>query len=350
MRLDADGFAWLGSGPGGCVADVSEYRSACSEFLKAATRQLAWLRWAQEDGLSSYLRRVYGVPMNQSVNVEQLNFFYNFVPRRDTFAATWQCAVGWESNNSEDGGYTDACDTRAPLYASLTDAILGMQMFPSRDFPQKIRDRAGASNVWHAAAKYAFTQPTKLLFPGVMVHRNADGPSGGHFGSGSYDGRHLEVGLPSHTWVEVFRVSRADDKSEDRDIAAIGQVWFWLACGSGIWLNTGKTLVQRGPPPAAEYPSCWEARRRGYDTIQLSRSFGGFVFELLDCRGADLPSSRERWEEACPPPHVELRAGLPAGRYAPAFSGAAIAQEGPCRCDATKQWLNCLGRRGARDS
>ena len=53
----------------------------------------------------AYLRRVYGVPMNQSVNVEQLNFFYNYVPRRDTFAATWQCAVGWESNNSDDGGY-----------------------------------------------------------------------------------------------------------------------------------------------------------------------------------------------------------------------------------------------------
>ena len=108
MRLDADGYAWLGSGPGGCVADVAEHRSPCSEFLSAAKRQLAWLRWAQEDGLSSYLRRVYGVSVNQSVNVEQLNFFYNFVPRRDTFAATWQCAVGWESNNSEDGGYTDA--------------------------------------------------------------------------------------------------------------------------------------------------------------------------------------------------------------------------------------------------
>ena len=40
------------------------------------------------------------------------------------------------------------------------------------------------------------------------------------------------------------------------DIAAIGQVWFWVGLGSGIWLNTGKTLVQRGPPPAADAWPC----------------------------------------------------------------------------------------------
>ena len=398
MRLDPHGFSWVGGVDGSCSEFIGKGNRGdwCSEFRRAEEDQIAWLQQTQAGGtcaapeVCGYLMSVYGQSIPpESIALEQLNFFWDSVPGRAGFAATWQCVDGWTSENAASGVYYDACHSQAPLYASLFDAKLGLQMWPSHKAPKECRDVAIAARLlerypegvpWgelpsaqrevlgsemalqralRSAASgpcdvFRMSQqlldPAKLLFPGFMVHRrsfdpnhNSSGVTGGHFGVGrGYNARHYDDGVPSHTWVEVFRISRIVNKWGDRDVSAVGQVWFWLAMGSGVWLNTGRTLVHRGPPPQDEYPSCWEARANGYDTIQLTRSFGGFSFELMDCRGADLPSGRSRWEEACPPSHVELRAGVPAKRYAPAFIDDAVVEERLCGCDSSKSYLNCF--------
>ena len=55
--------------------------------------------------------------------------------------------------------------------------------------------------------------------------------------------------------------------------------------------------------------------RRGYDSVQLTQFDNGYSLELIDCRGAALPTSGDLWWGACPPQHTELRSGLPEPRY-----------------------------------
>jgi hypothetical protein len=140
----------------------------------------------------------------------------------------------------------------------------------------------------------------------------------------------------------------------------VGQLWFWVARGSGVWLNVGRSLVMTGPPPPSRTaatsvrgslslpaaptttnPTCREARARGYDTIQLLRSYG-LTYELIDCRGVTRPDWNVTYEPACPPDHVQLRVGLPAPRDAPALAGAG-GTSAPCSCDHSYDFLNCYG-------
>ena len=37
----------------------------------------------------------------------------------------------------------------------------------------------------------------------------------------------LPARLANGTWVEVMRIARRDDKSEEGDRCLVGQVWFW---------------------------------------------------------------------------------------------------------------------------
>ena len=80
-----------------------------------------------------------------------------------------------------------------------------------------------------------------------------------------------DTGVPDHTWVEVIRVGRLDDKDDAPDRATAGQVWFWLASGSGIWWNTGRTLVINEPKQGSG-GGCAAAHKQGYDSIQVTRS------------------------------------------------------------------------------
>ena len=99
-----------------------------------------------------------------------------------------------------------------------------------------------------------------------------------------------------------------------------------VAPGSGIWLNVGRSLVRANPSASEElwkesqHRPCEKWGPLGYDTIQLVQFRNGYSFALLDCRGAALPTAKQLWNVACPPPHVRLLAGIPAKseRYAPA--------------------------------
>ena len=66
---------------------------------------------------------------------------------------------------------------------------------------------------------------------------------------------------------QVMRIDRIDLASDaDTTTCTVGQVWFWAAPGSGVWLNVGRSLVVRGD---AARPGCREAHAQGYDTIQM---------------------------------------------------------------------------------
>lgn len=180
-------------------------------------------------------------------------------------------------------------------------------------------------------------------------------------------------GVPPRSWVEVMRIDRIDDKRENEtaDLATLGQVWFWHAPGSGVWWNTGKTLViddarniitsldgalseracaspfsirdwwmQRDA--AFNGRTCATTRQLGYETMQLLDSFCGFTHEFVDCRGADREDANRTWSLACPPPYVPLMRGLPEPRHAPALA----ALRGPaslCSCSTTHSFINCAG-------
>ena len=312
-----------------------------------AKEQQAWLHWANAGApsseLRSYLTRVYGEGLDTlRVNVEQLNFFWDWVPGRSGFAVAWQCAA--------ERGWFDACGSSSVLYASFWEGALSPEMLRNGDEAEACASRGNQrTNCMSDLIRRNF-DGARLSFPGFFVHRREQGARGGHYTGGRFDRTHLEQGVPDDHWVEVMRVPRLEDKVNERDLTAVGQVWMWLAMGSGVWWNTGRSLVVNGPQRWGDfYASCWEAARQGFDTIQLKSSFGGFSYELIDCRGVGRQDEWQTWVEACPPPHVQLRAGVPAERrYAPFFldSDAVVADstaERLCRCDRGRNYINCDG-------
>ena len=60
--------------------------------------------------------------------------------------------------------------------------------------------------------------------------------------------------LPEYKWVEVRRVSRLTGFGGDANTE--GQLWFWVAPGSRIWLNVGRSLVRTNPAASEEL---WKA-------------------------------------------------------------------------------------------
>ena len=125
----------------------------------------------------------------------------------------------------------------------------------------------------------------------------------------------------------------------------------WVAPGSGIWYNVGRSLDARGPTKFTQLwkslpdRPCTVAHQRGYDSIQLSAWDSRFTFELLDCRGATQLDANRSWHSACPPAHVALLNGAPPRhRYAPALEHLHF-EELPrsCTCDDSFDFLNCAG-------
>ena len=101
------------------------------------------------------------------------------------------------------------------------------------------------------------------------------------------------------------------------------------------------------------YGGCKGARKMGFDSIQLPLSYGGHANELIDCRAEGQPGSDDVWELACPPPHVELRLGIPPlPRYAPHIPNETAVVRPPacaCQCDVGLSHLNCNQRQDTGD-
>ena len=175
-------------------------------------------------------------------------------------------------------------------------------------------------------------------------------PPGEHaFFPGFFAAADLSARLADHSWVEVMRIARVDDKRDEGDRCLANQVWYWHAPGSGIWLDVGASLVLTPDyvGPTRKFTSCRAARADGFDTIQIPAFRNlSHAFELVDCRdygGAGPDAPLEMWEAACPPAAARLRRGTPAPRDgAPALANAPTAAR-PCRCDPRFSFLNCYG-------
>ena len=156
----------------------------------------------------------------------------------------------------------------------------------------------------------------------------------------------LESGLPSHAKVEVAH--RSDHsikgfKGLKRPPGDSG-TWFYLAPGSGIYFDLGRTIAfqdhddagrkfrcgcgaQHQPScrPGVKYAECWskQAAAQGYDTVQFTARHRENVwkYEILDT-------------------HVQKqKGGCPADdnpRFTSGWDGVR-----PCHCDHSSDKLNC---------
>lgn len=71
--------------------------------------------------------------------------------------------------------------------------------------------------------------------------------------------------MPDNAWVEVMRISRFESNTLASERCTIGQVFYWVAFGSGIWINVGRSVRdQRGSLGSAIAPSV-TARAHGLD-------------------------------------------------------------------------------------
>ena len=312
------------------VADGNATLRAVCEAGEAAVRQRRWLEFAEAapSEMAEYVANVYGQPAGGEVAaaaarlIPTLRFFWEHVPGRHSISVAWSCA---ECPTRRDGA----------LFAPLDEVQLSPILLPPNATAMcaetaALRDPAGDGLAQRECLSdlTELASPERLAFPGFFVHR---------------EGAH-RAPVPDHTFVEVMRVGRIDDKSIENERNLIGQMWFWRAEGSGIWYDVGRSYVLTAD--SAAWPSCREAFAQGFDSIQLLSSFRGYSSEIIDCRGAGtFEGQHVSWHDACPPAHVAaaLRCGLPAPRVAsPVLAGlASAASSAPCACHRSSQWLNC---------
>ena len=283
------------------------------------------------------------------VNASRLSFFWNVVPRRNQFRVHWSChtCVGitkyetlWApseeamTNPLLRDRETDRTSCRQTTSQCIEAYNLGLPT------PRSVKSNrsglscscAGSSAATHLAwlrrsnSYWASSSaPLRIHFPGFFVYRGRATPA------------------PDGAWIEVMRVARTDiGERHPSGAATRGQVWFYAAPGSGIWLNVGRTLALE----SAHRGGCVDARHGRYDSVQFANAFGGYAHEVVDCRGATLLGAMEVWEAACPPWHVELRLGIP---RPPRFPPDTFVDEidttsmgdCPCKCDDAYDFLNC---------
>ena len=267
----------------------------CAFGSSAPTQQQAWLQDVQSRPavLGDYLALVYESPGLRSAHVDasKVGFFWADAPMLGHNFRVWWACVHCQFGSEV-------------LWAPLQDAVLD----PCSGYGPP------------------------LPFPGFFVQR-------------PFVVDILLTGISDHTWVEVMRIARKDEKTDAADASNRGQVWLWLAVGSGIWWNVGKShrlLAADDRYLGSGHPSCAEVRAMGYDSIQLTEFYPAMTLELIDCRGALLEDAADPWEQACPPHHVKLRAGIPPEpRYSPALEGVGASSR-RCVCNPATSHIDCL--------
>jgi len=161
------------------------------------------------------------------------------------------------------------------------------------------------------------------------------------------DGR----GLPANTWIEVSHMAQERES---------GGSWFVFSSGSGIWFNTGKTIVFQDHGAAhslflgenwigeGKMNKLWqrmeardaqmsvEAAKQGYTTIQFLdhaddqwRCGSGGYNKLRPSMGIEVVGVRLHGVGACGDDPSVFRTGWNA--------------EKPCDCDNGQPFLNCRG-------
>ena len=323
--------------------------------------QLRWLKWLETStplsrsakdvnqslaansrtALVMYLQALY--PNSQSVSAVStaaMGFFWHTVPRRTEFRVLWSCAP------CSTRGYRAPAALWAPSEEALSSPFRTTRGVLKRCNVTEHPSCKSPAVRSHVLQTVEAAVAVPVHFPGFFRAPAAPGGKGS-FKRAAPSNSSLHV--PDGQWVEVLRVARWNLQHAQVTDSTRGQVWFWLAVGSGIWWNVGKSLRlshERNNRAMIDLNGCEGARKQGYDSIQLPNSFGGYVNELVDCTGYGRPGSQDVWELACPPSHIELRVGLPAAstRYAPHIPNETAIKGDACTCccDSALNHLNCM--------
>ena len=146
----------------------------------------------------------------------------------------------------------------------------------------------------------------------------------------------LRNGVPSDGWVEVHRCGDRHATSRSGGSRSVGDLWMYLARGSGVHYNVGRTLVARdkadlqrraGNVTRLKDAFAW-ARARSFDSVQLTHSLEQrlFKFEIVDLRLGLSDDAR------CPPA---------ASAAAAAVFRAGWQPRDPCTCAHAQPCLHC---------
>jgi hypothetical protein len=169
----------------------------CEASSQVVTEHRSWLRdvraIARDDSWSTFLLRSYFAELYEDrsltlaqVDPTQMSFYWSAVPMFDHPLVVWWACLH--------------CPFNADVFwAPYQDATL---------------DPCSA--------------PEAPPFPGFFVHR-------------PFAVSTQLTGVPDHHWVEVMRIARLDEKPDEVDRCMRGQVWFWLAVGSGT--QTERTRI-----------------------------------------------------------------------------------------------------------
>lgn len=299
-----------------------------------------WLRSVVAHALwSQYVSSVYGSSSNlthgDSSAPFPLRFLWASVPLRSSIRVSWVCQ--WVARNC-----TSKLDTGS-VWAPVAEAVLRPKFISVRSTEAS----SGGTNLSIRAANQVLAKRLRpdadaLWFPGMFVQLES-----------SLD---LPSFVPDDHFVQVFRMARVENKHGQKDQSTRGQVWYWLASGSGIWLFLGKSMRVR--KAGTFTPGCLTASAQGYDSIQLaspvSGGYAGLV-EIVDCRGTrhDPASATEVWEAACPPPLAsKLHVGLPwtwpgyPSSHSIRLPKAFLKNKTlcSCSCESRLEYLNCARR------
>jgi hypothetical protein len=216
----------------------------------------------------TYLPSIYGGAANARLipwMPRPPQFFWNSAPMRQEISVPFACHWARE------------CRVREPTaWVPLQEASFN----PSRLSCDELARCRAAPRECTELARAAFTA-SPLSFPGFFFF--VPPPEGGT--------EHDEIA--DNSWVEVMRVARLDNRIPLRDKGSEGQMWYWLAKGSGIWINVGRPLRSRSAGERS--PGCAFALEEGFDSVLLSGSdiqYMGARCETRTSRGSKrlLPS------------------------------------------------------------
>ena len=309
--------------------------------------QVGWLDEFESSPLSAdalgYYKAIYGNEFNASAfDPTLLNYYWSHVPGRSSFTVTWICADC--IFDEVEGPWLWAPNPVSAFNPSVVENYPGAAFCPDQGIVPWTQAR---TTCLKEVAEQDY-EVYSIHFPGLFVRR---------YGTSLLDSYPvLREGIPDHTWTEVMRVSVIDDQQ-----SVEGMVWYFNAQGTGVWLNTGKSLRIVGDDDQARHiwniepASCLQNAEflvckmceivmdAGYETVQLTQFANGYSLEIIDCRGAILPSGRNLWWDACPPAHTYLLRGIPPQ---PRFAPALVEQRSHsthCVCDRSKDYINCDG-------
>ena len=208
--------------------------AAFCEGREHLDQQHKWLAWLDRillvhaaGGLGAlsllrYLEQVYPNTINVHVaNASRMSFFWHSVPRRKEFRVLWSCTP------CSSNGY------RAPaaLWAPSEEAFHN-PFFLDRATLQS------CNATEHPSCEQLLRSEDRRSLP---VHFPGFFRAPALSGRRSYR-RSNDSGIPDGAWCEVMRVARLNRERSPETSSTRGQIWFWLAEGSGIWWNVGRSL------------------------------------------------------------------------------------------------------------